>query len=244
MFNHIKKTIYKLFSKYNIIDESNLTNDNIINIKDVKVTKDNSKDEDFRIYIPPTYLKKIFKINNQKIADIKHDFYCKNSTSNLQHIINNTTHFTTPARAAPQNFENDNYQDIIVYKDHNPPSFYGLKNCNRIIPSYYFSENNKTNGILDIDYLYIIIDDIRNQRKLNNYQIEYIYNLQEKYKDEIIGELIKQSETNINFIESMKSKSNSNVLISPANSSFISKNISNDNFQEHCIDTIMKELIK
>lgn len=63
-----------------------------------------------------------------------------------------------------------------------PPDTYGLSNCNSIIPEYYKKPKNE---ILNIDYYIIIKDDIRNCRPLNEYQLEYIFNLQDKYKNEL-----------------------------------------------------------
>jgi hypothetical protein len=62
------------------------------------------------------------------------------------------------------------------------PKEHGLSNCNSIIPEYYKKPKNK---ILDITYYDIIKDDIRNCRPLNSYQLEYISNLQDKYKNEL-----------------------------------------------------------
>jgi len=84
-----------------------------------------------------------------------------------------------------------------------PPSKSGLSNSEPIIPSYYIQ---KFKGILygkeieyeyiNIDYLTIIKDDIRNFRKLNVYQIDYI----KKYcnnetKNDIIDEILKSNES-------------------------------------------------
>ena len=54
-----------------------------------------------------------------------------------------------------------------------PPSKSGLSNSNYIIPTYYQTNNNK---ILDISYYEIIKDDIKNYRKLNTYQLNYVLN--------------------------------------------------------------------
>jgi hypothetical protein len=54
-----------------------------------------------------------------------------------------------------------------------PPPFHGLRNSSRIIPEYYTSTNLK-NGILNINYYDMIIDDIRNLRPLSHYQMKYI----------------------------------------------------------------------
>jgi hypothetical protein len=72
------------------------------------------------------------------------------------------------------------YDNTFVWE---PPYEPGLSNCERIIPSYYIQ---KTNKILEIDYYEMIKDDIRNFRKLNQYQLDYIENLSHKYKNELI----------------------------------------------------------
>jgi hypothetical protein len=73
-----------------------------------------------------------------------------------------------------ENYENINY-DI--------PNKHGLDNCNIIIPYNYF----KLIKFDEINYLTIIKDDIRNFKKLNNYQLEYIYKLDNKEKNNIIS---------------------------------------------------------
>lgn len=76
----------------------------------------------------------------------------------------------------------------IIPIDWKPPEEPGLKNSFSIIPEYYQRDNNK---ILDIDYLTIILDDIRNLRKLNEYQLEFIKNLDNENKHKIILEFNK-----------------------------------------------------
>ena len=63
-----------------------------------------------------------------------------------------------------------------------PPAKPGLSNCQAIIPNYY---PRKYNTILDIDYLTIIKDDIKNCRVLNSYQMEYIQSLNTHEKQEL-----------------------------------------------------------
>jgi hypothetical protein len=62
------------------------------------------------------------------------------------------------------------------------PNKHGLDNCNVIIPNYYFN----LLSFDQFDYFTIIKDDIRNFRKLNNYQLEYIKKLDHDKKDIII----------------------------------------------------------
>jgi hypothetical protein len=92
-----------------------------------------------------------------------------------------------------------------------PPSRSGLNNSEPILPSYYIKKmefiynNEKFEAqYIDIDYLSVIKDDIRNMRKLNKYQLSFIkYELDNEAKNEIIelmntcieniGELIMNS---------------------------------------------------
>lgn len=79
--------------------------------------------------------------------------------------------------------------EMIEYKS--PHEKYGLENSDVIIPSYY-QLHKLPSKFLDLDFYEIIKDDIRNCRKLNAYQITYIKNLKEDYKNELI-ELLNQS---------------------------------------------------
>jgi hypothetical protein len=75
-----------------------------------------------------------------------------------------------------------------------PPSRHGLSNSEHIIPSYYlkkinliYDNNEVQTKFINIDYLSVIKDDIRNMRKLNKYQLSYIkYEISEEDKNEII----------------------------------------------------------
>jgi len=57
-----------------------------------------------------------------------------------------------------------------------PPSEPGLANSNVILPDYYFTATNRHSGnrLIKFNYFDIILDDIRNLRKLNAYQLKYI----------------------------------------------------------------------
>ena len=75
-----------------------------------------------------------------------------------------------------------------------PPYEPGLRNSDPIIPSYYIKKinflsdgNEKEIEYLNVDYLNIIKDDLRNFRKLNKYQLSFIkYCISENDKNEII----------------------------------------------------------
>ena len=88
-----------------------------------------------------------------------------------------------------------------------PPSRSGLNNSEQIIPTYYLKKTGLVNEegeeikYINIDYVSIIKDDIRNLRKLNKYQIDYIKNnVDAQTKNEIIDELIDSNATCIDII--------------------------------------------
>jgi hypothetical protein len=64
-----------------------------------------------------------------------------------------------------------------------PPKKWGLENCNVIIPNYYVNSYEK---IIDIDYFTIIKDNVKNCRPLTDYQIEYVMNMPDYEKNELI----------------------------------------------------------
>ena len=67
-----------------------------------------------------------------------------------------------------------------------PPKEHGLSNSDVIIPQYYFYKKDLSK-IIEIDYLIIIKDDIRNCRVLNIHKLEYIKKLPSECKDELIS---------------------------------------------------------
>lgn len=65
-----------------------------------------------------------------------------------------------------------------------PPREHGLSNSIRIIPEYYIKPGE---SFINIDYYDIIVDDIRNMRKLNEYQMKYIKeDLDEERKNHLL----------------------------------------------------------
>ena len=75
--------------------------------------------------------------------------------------------------------------DTIV--SYEKPKEYGLSNCDFIIPQHYIEFHNKHNPrMFEFDYYEIIKDDIKNFRKLNKYQLEYIEGISHNQKNEII----------------------------------------------------------
>lgn len=86
------------------------------------------------------------------------------------------------------------------------PQNYGLSNSEPIIPSYYlkkikflFNDKEIETSYLDIDFFDVVKDDIRNIRKLNKYQLEYIKKLSHDEKFEIIN-LMNETITTVSEI--------------------------------------------
>ena len=80
--------------------------------------------------------------------------------------------------------------------DWEPPKINGLNNSTAIIPDY---QKRKDQTILNVDYYDMIIEDIRNFRKLNEYQLSFIKNLDDESKQKIIIEFNKLIDI-INYI--------------------------------------------
>jgi hypothetical protein len=73
--------------------------------------------------------------------------------------------------------------DKITHYD--TPKNHGLENSDLIIPNYY-NLHKYPSKIVTFDFYDVIKDDIRNCRKLNKYQLEYISNINEEHKYELI----------------------------------------------------------
>ena len=80
--------------------------------------------------------------------------------------------------------------------DWEPPKINGLNNSTAIIPDY---QKRKDQTILNVDYYDMIIEDIRNFRKLNEYQLSFIKKLDDESKQKIIIEFNKLIDI-INYI--------------------------------------------
>ena len=96
-----------------------------------------------------------------------------------------------------------NIPDVNIEKvdttDWIPPKYHGLNNCNQIIPKYYFGSN--VMKYIDLDYLFIIKDSIRNFRKLDKYQLQYIRGLDHETKNELFGVFIDCMNCMIDIID-------------------------------------------
>lgn len=75
-----------------------------------------------------------------------------------------------------------------IKTDWEPPKHNGLNNSFIIIPHYYRKAGGK---FLKIDYYEMIIDDIRNCRKLNEHQLNFIKNLDDESKQKLFIEFNK-----------------------------------------------------
>ena len=72
-----------------------------------------------------------------------------------------------------------------IETDWEPPKHHGLNNSFIIVPQYYRKSGEK---ILKIDYYDMIVDDIRNLRKLNEHQLNFIKNLDDDSKQKLFLE--------------------------------------------------------
>ena len=78
-----------------------------------------------------------------------------------------------------QYFKEENYRKEDFQTDWEPPKTYGLKNSEEIIPRFYIRDFQK---IVEKDYFGIIIDKIRNFKKLNKREFEYTLTLEREEK--------------------------------------------------------------
>lgn len=96
------------------------------------------------------------------------------------HLSPNLVHYFHP--------KFDQKLQIQVDTDWKPPDKHGLDNSPIIIPRYYQKKEEK---LLTVDYYFMILDDIRNLRKLNKHQLQFINALENDKKQKIILELNK-----------------------------------------------------
>jgi hypothetical protein len=75
-----------------------------------------------------------------------------------------------------------------IETDWEPPKDYLLSNSSTIISNYYKKDGEK---ILKVDYYNMIIDDIRNFRKLNVHKLNFIKKLDNESKQQLFLEFNK-----------------------------------------------------
>jgi hypothetical protein len=86
------------------------------------------------------------------------------------------------------NIDINNNTSKNIQTDWKPPKHHGLNNSFIIIPEYYRKTGEK---ILKVDYYDIILDDIRNCRKLNDHQLNFIKKLDDDSKQKLFVEFNK-----------------------------------------------------
>lgn len=161
--NKIKSIASKLISNIKIRQRPSIRPFPIENEDNKKIYYSNKLDE-YRSSI---------SIINKKIHD-NNLIDCKYAQDKLEDYISETEGIIFP---------------YIPSESWKAPSIHGLENSPRIIPDYYISTcMNQNNNVLRIDYKNIILDDVRNLRKLSDYQIKYIKNMSSEDKQEIIEE--------------------------------------------------------
>jgi len=106
------------------------------------------------------------------------DVYTSNKNQNYEDY-----QFTTNVNRSLSIVLGIDHKDFGV-SDYKPPKEHGLSNCNIIIPKYYQLHNNPYK-IFHMDYYVMIKDDIRNCRILNKYQLNYIKELPDEYKNKL-----------------------------------------------------------
>lgn len=117
--------------------------------------------------------------NNQELFESPN--LSSNSSSST---LTGDENYVIQTKICPRLSRELNLQEIIYDEigSYEPPKEYGLNNSNVIIPCYY-RIHEKPEKITRIYYFEIIKDDIRNFRKLNKYQLEYIKDLSHEYKN-------------------------------------------------------------
>ena len=118
--------------------------------------------------------------------DSDYKFSTDNLSQELKDVINNRGSFST-------NCSTDLSNSTEAKIDWEPPKSHGLRNSDAIIPSYYFNKSLmhlNSNNLIDLKYLTIVRDDIRNYRKLTQHQVDYICKLDNENKDELLKLLI------------------------------------------------------
>lgn len=137
---------------------------------------------------PPTLLKSQSDSKSTK-KDAIYNFFCKNTSSNLETII---------------------YQDgVSVNNDHSQKNIVILPLVDdsefdvhdRIIPEYYISKNGIKVGALQFNFSDSIVDSIRNMRTLSKYQLLYLDNYSHEELKQLILEYNNVIETMIDNME-------------------------------------------
>jgi hypothetical protein len=116
-------------------------------------------------------------IHEMKRSDSMSDEEKKRCNSNS---TSNSTSKSNSSNDLKSIFKTDSEDESKKTPKWSPPKHHGLSNSEIIIPQYYMENHS---SFINIDYYDIIVDDIRNMRKLNKYQMEYIKKLDEDKKN-------------------------------------------------------------
>jgi hypothetical protein len=156
--------------------EQNMTIDYVTSVSNVSPTESESSDEsdiknNTNLLLgglsPKKRLSKIHEFSGHSNKSSEYSFYCPQLLT----------------LASGDNTSNILSEYITLQS---PPSTSGLDNCNRIIPDYYLLNKLKPGELFKIEYYEIIKDDIKNMRPLSPYHIQYIKDLNDEQKQEII----------------------------------------------------------
>lgn len=123
---------------------------------------------------------------------------CKNMNQELKHVMKDELH-----NNIKYNINDNTQNDIFDLIDDwsKPPETYGLGNSDRIFGQYYLTHQDLNGKIFHIDFLYTIMDDIRNFRKLSKYQLAFIRNVDPETKSIIINEFNNALNVLVNSFE-------------------------------------------
>ena len=121
---------------------------------------------------------------------------CKNMNIQLKDLLKDNSIINEELKENLQN----NIIDLVDDWS-KPPEKYGLENSERIFGQYYLTNQNLNGKIFNIDFLYTIIDDIRNYRKLSKYQLSFINNIDHETKFMIINEFNNSLNVLVNSYE-------------------------------------------
>ena len=195
--------ISSFFKKFKISDIKNCTSTKEKSIKEKSIKEINIKEKSTKEKSIKEICRRIIMVDsindiesnkssfNSKNNSLKYDFTnllkdnnikCKNMNNELKNIMKNYIN-----NSENNNNNNNNLFDLVDDWS-KPPEKHGLENSDRIFGAYYLTNKNLNGKIFEIDFLYTILDDIRNYRKLSKYQLSYIKDLDSETKSMIINE--------------------------------------------------------
>jgi hypothetical protein len=193
-------SFFKKFKIANIPDvKENIKKQNKKQQKEISINQKSFKERERSHKEQIKKIERIESINeisncNSRSNSVKYDLSeilkdeslkCKNMNQELKDVMKDDLHNNIKF-----NIDNNKQNDIFDIVDDwsKPPEKYGLENSDRIFGQYYLTNKNLNGKIFHIDFLYTIMDDIRNFRKLSKYQLSFIRNVDPETKSVIINE--------------------------------------------------------